>query len=182
MIEGGQTSTGSIIAWFHRLIGKPDMALLNREAAAITPGAGGMVALDHFQGNRTPFTDAASRGCLSGLSLGHTRAHIFRALMESIGYGKELILNNFRNSGFMPSEMIICGGASNSELCMQIHADISNIPIIKTKVADAPALGRAMLAAISGGAFANFEKAADAMVEVERQLEPDAKTMPSIAI
>ena len=176
VIEGGQTSTGSIIAWFHRLIGEPDMAVLNREAAAITPGAGGMVALDHFQGNRTPFTDAASRGCLNGLSLGHTRAHIFRALMESIGYGTELILDNFRNSGFVPSEMIICGGATNSELWMQIHSDISNVPIIKTKVADAPALGSAMLAAISGGAFANFEEAADAMVEVERQIEPDAKT------
>jgi sugar (pentulose or hexulose) kinase len=59
---------------------------------------------------------------------------------------------------------------------MQIHADISNVPIIKTKVADAPALGSSMLAAISGGALANFEEAADAMVEVDRQIEPDAKT------
>ena len=56
---------------------------------------------------------------------------------------------------------------------MQIHADVSNLPIIKTRVADAPALGSAMLAGICGGAFSNFEQAADAMVQVERQIEPD---------
>mgnify|MGYP001437618076 CR=1 FL=1 len=173
VIEGGQTSTGSIIAWFHRMIGEPDMASLNEEAAAIAPGADGLVVLDHFQGNRTPFTDAASRGCLNGLSLSHTRGHIFRALMEGIGYGTELILENFRTGGFTPSEMVICGGATNSELWMQIHADISNLPIIKTRVADAPALGSAMLAGICGGAFSSFEQAADAMVQVERRIEPD---------
>ena len=147
------------------------MASINEEAAAIAPGADGLVVLDHFQGNRTPFTDAASRGCLNGLSLSHTRGHIFRALMEGIGYGTELILENFRSGGFTPSEMVICGGATNSELWMQIHADISNLPIIKTRVADAPALGSAMLAGICGGAFSSFEQAAEAMVLQERRAQ-----------
>ena len=93
--------------------------------------------------------------------------------MEGIGYGTELILDNFRASGFTPSEMVICGGATNSELWMQIHSDISNLPIIKTRVADAPALGSAMLAGICNGAFSNFEQAADAMVQVERRIEPN---------
>ena len=87
------------------------MASLNEVAAAIAPGADGLVVLDHFQANRTPFNDAASRGCLNGLSLSDTRGHIFRALMEGI-----------------------CGGA-----------------------------------------FSNFEQAADAMVQVERRIEPDSQ-------
>ena len=65
--------------------------------------------------------------------------------------------------------MVICGGATNSELWMQIHSDISNLPIIKTKVADAPALGSAMLAGICGGAFSSFEQAVDAMVHVDNK-------------
>jgi ribulose kinase len=85
VVEGGQISTGSIINWFHRLRGgEADYSRLNQEAAALPPGAEGLVVLDHFQGNRTPYTDAASRGVISGLTLKHGPAHVFRAIMEGV--------------------------------------------------------------------------------------------------
>ena len=149
------------------------MASLNEEAAAIAPGADGLVVLDHFQGNRTPFTDAASRGCLNGLSLSHTRGHIFRALMEGIGYGTELILENFRTGGFTPSEMVICGGATNSELWMQIHADTAGIPVRIPESTDAPSMGSAILAAHGAGHFASIDEGIDAMVKPGVLIEPD---------
>ncbi|EQD64419.1 carbohydrate kinase, FGGY family protein, partial [mine drainage metagenome] len=72
LLEGGQTSTGSIIAWLRRLMsGALDLAALNEAAAALPPGAEGVLALDHFQGNRTPHTDSLSRGAITGLSLHH---------------------------------------------------------------------------------------------------------------
>lgn len=48
-VEGGQTSTGSAVAWYRRLLGEPDYAALNQEAAAVPPGCEGVVCLDHFQ-------------------------------------------------------------------------------------------------------------------------------------
>ena len=73
IVEGGQTSTGSVAAWFRRLVGEGDYAALGEEAAAVPPGCEGVVALDHFQGNRTPHTDALSRGAVTGLTLKHGR-------------------------------------------------------------------------------------------------------------
>ena len=51
--------------------------------------------LDHFQGNRTPYTDALSRGAITGLTLKHTPAHVFRAIIEGICLGTRLIIDNF---------------------------------------------------------------------------------------
>ena len=69
VIEGGQTSTGSVIAWFKRHFA-PDTAStrsMTKRRADLEPGAEGLLVLDHFQGNRTPYTDAA---CRAGRSLG----------------------------------------------------------------------------------------------------------------
>lgn len=73
MVEGGQTSTGSAVAWLRRLLGAPSYAELDAEAAMVVPGAEGLRCLDHFQGSRTPHTDAESRGAFVGLSLRHSR-------------------------------------------------------------------------------------------------------------
>jgi ribulose kinase len=94
-VEGGQTSTGSIINWFKRTLctsitddnsNTVTYKQLDQEASDIPIGCEGLLCLDHFQGNRTPHTDSLSRGAFIGLTLRHTRAHMFRALMEvSVG-------------------------------------------------------------------------------------------------
>lgn len=89
-------STGSVLAWFRRLVGGPDYKTLDAEAAAVPPGAEGLVAQEHLQGNRTPHTDPLSRGALVGLTLRHGRGHIFRALMEGVAFGTRLIIETMR--------------------------------------------------------------------------------------
>jgi ribulokinase len=176
VVEGGQTSTGSVIAWYKALLGEAvSYDDLNREAAEIPPGADGLIVQDHFQGNRTPHTDPLSRGAITGLSLRHGRGHVFRAIMEGIAFGSELILETLRTNGYAPDELILAGGAARSELWMQIHADVSNLPLTLTKVPDAPLLGCAILAAVGTGAHGSIEEAADAMVKIERQIDPDPK-------
>ncbi|MGE0724446.1 MAG: ribulokinase [Alphaproteobacteria bacterium] len=170
-IEGGQTSTGSVVAWLRRLLGA-SYDELNREAAAIPPGAGGVLVQEHFQGNRTPHTDPHSRGAIAGLSLNHGRGHLFRATLEGIAFGTELILETMRANGYRPDEVVIAGGATRSDLWLQIHADVSNVPLAVTRVTDAPALGSAILAAVAAGAYASIEEAAGAMVSVARRIEP----------
>lgn len=175
VIEGGQTSTGSIVNWLSKLVGGDwSYEALNAEAAALPPGSEGVLVQDHFQGNRTPHTDALSRGAITGLTLAHRRAHLFRATMEGVAFGTELIFETMRAAGYRPQELIVCGGATRSDLWMQIHADVCGQPLSVTEVADAPALGSAILAATAAGHYGSIEEAAGAMVHVARRIEPNA--------
>ena len=175
VLEGGQTSTGSIVNWFQTNFGAGlDYAELNRRAAQIEPGAEGLLVLDHFQGNRTPYTDPKSRGAILGLSLTHGPAHVYRAILEGICFGTEAILRNFQDDTFRLSEMVVCGGATRSDLWLQTHADVSGLPLVLTEVADAPALGSAILAACAAGRFGAIGEAAGAMVRTRAVVEPNA--------
>lgn len=176
VVEGGQTSTGSVINWYKNLIGdSASYEALNAEAALLSPGSDGLIVQEHFQGNRTPHTDPLSRGAILGLSLKHGRAHIFRAIIEGVAFGTEAIFKAMRAAGYEPNEFRICGGATRSELWMQIHADVSGIPLTLTEVPDAPALGSAILAAVAAGEYHSIEEASDAMVTITRKIEPDMK-------
>lgn len=70
-VPPGARSTGSVLAWFRRLVGGVDYKTLDAEAAAVPIGCEGLVAQEHLQGNRTPHTDPLSRGALVGLTLRH---------------------------------------------------------------------------------------------------------------
>lgn len=173
VIEGGQTSTGSVVAWFKRhFAAGMSWDELNAQAAAVAPGAEGLLVLDHFQGNRTPYTDALSRGAVTGLTLKHTPAHVFRAIVEGICLGTRLVTDSF-GQAFTPKRIVLAGGASNSPLWLQIHADTLGLPIELTEVADAPALGCAILAAHGAGRFDSIEQGCAAMVRPRAVIEPD---------
>ncbi len=176
IIEGGQTSTGSIVAWLHRLTGA-DLDALNREAAALPPGGDGLLALDHFQGNRTPYTDPFSRGAFVGLTLHHGPAHLFRAILEAISFGTRLILDRMAAAGFTATEITLGGGAARSELWLQIHADTAGLPVVVPATPAAPSLGAAILAATGAGLFPSIDAGIAAMVRPGRRVEPDAARM-----
>lgn len=173
IVEGGQTSTGSIINWLGRLTGGLDYEELNAKAAALEPGSEGLVVQDHFQGNRTPYTDPLSRGAILGLTLAHEKHHLFRATMEGIGFGTRAILDAFARAGYETVEMTVGGGASASDLWMQIHADTSGLPIRIPASPDAPSAGSAVLAAHGAGHFASIDEGIAAMVRPGRRVEPD---------
>ena len=175
IIEGGQTSTGSVIAWFKRNFA-PNTSYeeLNKAASVLQPGAEGLVVLDHFQGNRTPYTDAASRGAITGLTLKHTSGHVFRAMMESVCLGTRLIIDSF-GEAFSAKRIVVAGGATNSPLWLQIHADTIGVPLELTEVPNAPTLGCAILAAYGTGKFATIEEGCRAMVRRKTTIEPDTR-------
>ena len=176
VLEGGQTSTGSMVAWFKRHFAEQtSYDALNTAAEKLPPGAEGLLVLDHFQGSRTPQTDSLSRGAITGLTLKHTPAHIFRALIEGVGLGTRLIVETFE-SAFDVNRIVLCGGTTNSPFWLQTHADTLGKPIELTRVADAPALGCAILAAHGTGAFSTIEEGCRAMVHTERTIEPDPAT------
>ncbi|MEI4488729.1 FGGY-family carbohydrate kinase [Frigidibacter sp. MR17.14] len=173
IVEGGQTSTGSIINWLRRFCGgQLDLAELNAKAAALPPGADGLIVQDHFQGNRTPYTDPLSRGAIVGLTLAHEPQHVFRAIMEGIGFGTRAILDAFRAGGYSSTEITVGGGATASDLWMQIHADTAGLPVCIPASPDAPSTGSAVLAAHGAGRFATIDEGIAAMVRPGRRIEP----------
>ncbi|KAB2731098.1 FGGY-family carbohydrate kinase [Brucella intermedia] len=178
IIEGGQTSTGSIIAWLGRLMnGTMDMEALNAKAAALEPGAEGLLVQDHFQGNRTPYTDALSRGAIVGLTLAHEPHHIFRAIMEGISFGTRTILDAMAEAGYRGQEITVGGGASASPLWLQIHADTAGLPVCVPQSRDAPSVGAAVLAAHGAGHFATIDDGIAAMVKPGKRIEPRPREM-----
>ena len=183
-VEGGQVSTGSVVAWFKNNFcgneaeeaqrrGVDTYDVLNELARDVPPGSEGLVVLDYWQGNRTPYTDPEARGMMWGLSLSHGTGHIFRAILEGICYGTEHIFRIMREHEFEPKEIVAAGGPTKSELWMQLHADVSGLPISFTKVGDAPTLGSAILGAVGAGIYPDIQEAARNMVHVERSIEPD---------
>jgi ribulokinase len=183
-IEGGQVSTGSVVKWFQQLCGgeyfRADTVpsetvykLLERDAARIPPGSDGVLVLDFWQGNRTPYVDAEARGMIWGLSLGHTPAHIYRAIIEAVCFGTENVFRTFAKHDHRVTDVVASGGALNSDLWMQTHADVSNLPIAVTAVPEAVSLGSAILASVAGGVHRDVATAARSMVHVVRTIEPD---------
>ncbi|HTW25641.1 MAG TPA: FGGY-family carbohydrate kinase [Acetobacteraceae bacterium] len=178
ILEGGQTSTGSIVNWLRRLAGGTlDFAALNEQAAALPPGAEGLLALDHFQGNRTPHTDPLARGAITGLSLHHGMPHVFRAVLEAIGFGTRAIVDRMREAGFGATDIIAGGGATNSPLWLQIHADTANLPVSVPDVSEVPSLGAAVLACVGAGRFASIDEGIDAMVRPGRTIAPNPENV-----
>ena len=182
VVEGGQTSTGSILNWLGRLTGGPlDFERLNAEAAAIPPGSDGLLVQDHFQGNRAPHTDSASRGAFAGLTLSHGLPHLFRATMEGIAFGTRAILDAFAAAGFEPTEMTVGGGAAASDLWLRIHADTAGLPVRIPESRDAPSTGAAVLAAVGAGRHATIDEGIAAMVRPGREIEPDPQAVARYA-
>ncbi|WP_434616065.1 FGGY-family carbohydrate kinase [Tabrizicola sp. M-4] len=173
IVEGGQTSTGSIVNWLRRFTGGTlDLAEMNAKAAALPPGAEGVIVQDHFQGNRTPYTDPLSRGAIVGLTLAHEPHHVFRAIMEGIGFGTRTILDAFKAGGYTSNEITVGGGATASDLWMQIHADTAGLPVRIPHSPDAPSVGSAVLAAYGAGRFASIDDGIAAMVKPGRVVDP----------
>eukprot|EP00887_Chlorella_sp_A99_P007355 scaffold2.g7355.t1 len=113
------------------------------------------------------------RGAIAGLTLKHGRGHVFRALLESVCYGTEHVLEAMRGAGYAPAELRVAGGATKSPLWLQIHADVSNLPLQLTVVGEACVLGSAVLAAVAAGLHPSLEAAAGAMVELGPFVRPD---------
>ena len=188
LLEGGQTSTGAVLRWFGDNFVNVQIAaeaerrgihpfdLLGESAANVPPGAEGLVVLEHFQGNRTPWTDATSRGVIRGLSLSHGPAHLFRALMEGVAYGTAVIVDRMVETGVPVEQITICGGTTRSELWTQIHADATGVPILIPEEQEAPLLGSAVLAAVGAGWYDSIQEAVSQMVRVSRRVDPDPAT------
>src|SRR5690606_37268525 len=126
-IAWGMSTTGALTRWFRdnlapdliaaeRAGGKDAYAALALEAAVIRAGAGGLVCLPYFSGERTPLNDPLVRGIFAGLTLTHTRGHLYRAVLEGTGYGVRHNLEVMAGMGASPTRLLAVGGGAKNRL------------------------------------------------------------------
>jgi FGGY-family pentulose kinase len=183
-LEAGQTATGSILDWYRRhFAGNQESAaaargvhvfqVLDELAAAVPPGSEGLVVRDDWQGNRSPYKNPRARGAIAGLSLAHGPGHIYRAIYEATACGTRHILEDASAHGLKVERVFLGGGGAKSRVWLKIHADILKKPVHLARESEVCALGSAMAAAVAAGAYRDFDQAAQAMVAIERSVEPD---------
>ncbi len=174
LLEGGQVSAGSILGWYRDQLGHATHDLLIAAASEVAPGRTGLLALDYFQGNRTPYRDERLRGAVIGLDLHHGPGHIYRALAESIAFGTRNAAEAIERLGGPTTETVVAGGIRRNPIWLQTTADVLQQPVVLPEVTEASVFGAAVIAAAASGAYPSVDEAARRMVRRERVVEPDS--------
>jgi xylulokinase len=173
--NGCMAASGTFVRWFQReLAGGAPLAVLDAEAEAAGPGAGGIVALPYMLGEKTPINDPAARAAFVGLHLGHRRGHLFRAVLEAIAFGFRHHLDVFAELGQAPSRVRVTNGGARSGLWKQVVADVLGYPLETLTAAQGSELGAAFAAGMGVGAF-------DGWAEIERFIQVGETVSPDPA-
>jgi L-ribulokinase len=143
--ETGQASVGDAFGWLAQSF-KLSHEELNRRAASLPPGSGGILALDWLNGCRTPLMDGRLSGSFVGLTLNTKPAQLYRALMEATAFGLRWIVQLLREAGVPVERFVASGGLpAKSPLLMQIYADVLGEEVRLAESDNAVALGAAIL-------------------------------------
>lgn len=202
-MEAGQSAFGDAYAWFRQVLSWPVANLiaqsndisdtdkskianlidtqlipdLSRKAEALPVTESSELAIDWFNGRRTPDADQTLKGALMGLHLGTDAVRIFRSIVEATCFGAKSIADRFVEQGIPVKGLIGLGGvAKKSPYIMQTMADVMNMPIRIHKSEQTCAIGAAMFAATAAGIYAKVEDAMEAMGQgFEKTYEPRAE-------
>lgn len=141
-------SSGSYLAgWFRealgdpRLLGEPDPEL-DAAASTIPPGCEGLITLPYWNAVQSPYWDPVARGAVVGWRGTHSRAHMYRSILESIGFEMRFNLDCIeKQTGVRITALRAMGGGTRSKLWRQIMADTAGVPI--TTCVEDEKIGRA---------------------------------------
>ena len=174
---------GSVLQWFvetfsleeiliAKQMGVSPYLLLDEKVRRIQPGADGVTYLPYFQGSRSHDQMDPTSGAILGLTLSHSPAHIYRALLESFGYAIRFGLERLSTQGIEVQHLAISGGGAISPVWRQILSDIFAKPLYHYRLAD-PCLGIAGLLAFSLGIW-------DKLSEIQGWLSDPTTSEPDL--
>jgi sugar (pentulose or hexulose) kinase len=151
VVQGGLSAAGAALAWLARLLRgdilPEDYAALERAALDSPPGARGLVCLPHLRGSGTPERDSSSRAAFVGLRETHGPGDLWRALIESLACWARQNLAAVEAATGQPIEhLTLIGGSARGALLPQTLADITGRAVALPEIAEASALGAALLA------------------------------------
>jgi xylulokinase len=178
-LAAGMATTGTLTRWFRDEFAKDlseDQAYahLFDAAAAIPAGANGLVMLPYFSGERTPINDPDAKGVIAGLTLSHTRNHVFRAILESVAYGIRHNIETFNSIGAPVNRVVAVGGGTQSQTWLQIVSDVANVEQIVPEITVGASYGDAFLAGLASGLL-NRDDLAD-WVKTKTVISPGAES------
>jgi xylulokinase len=168
------TPTGGMaLRWFRDgLGGASDYADLCNAAAKIPPGADGLFFLPYLSGAFCPEMLPQAKGVFWGLSLSHHKAHFTRAILESIAFVLRRNVEHFEALGIQIAEVRSLGGGAQSDLWLQIKADMLGKPCVVMECEESASLGVAMLSCVANGIYWDIGQAAENMVRIRKTVVP----------
>lgn len=171
-IEGSAFNAGSVIKWLRDEVQLVDSPRRCDELAETVPDTNGCYLVPAFTGLGAPYWDMYARGCIVGLTRGVNRAHIARAVLESITYQMTDLLEAMKDdSGIEIDDLRVDGGASVSNIMLQIQADMARTKVDRPKIVETTALGAAYVAGLAVGFWKDMDEI-EANREVDRNFEP----------
>jgi xylulokinase len=178
----GLSTSGTLTHWFRdqfaRELEDPKKAaiVLAAEAAKSPPGANGLVMLPYFSGERTPIHDPNAKGLIFGLDLTHTRADVYRALLEGIALGTRHVMETYAEAGIPPAHIEAVGGGTNNAVWSQASSDATGLPQHVREKTMGASFGDAFLAAVGVGDAKLSD--IDAWNASARLISPNASAKP----
>jgi sugar (pentulose or hexulose) kinase len=184
---GGAATSGGLVRWFRDQFGEPEVEeaekrggdpyqLLDARAAEIPAGSDGLVVLPYFMGERAPLWDPDARGTILGLTLYHTKPHLFRALLEAAAYSLRHGIEAGEKIGLhLKAETRIVGGVAKSPLWTKILADVTGRKLLIPAGGVGAPLGDALLAGIGVGLIPDYRIIAQ-WTSIDRVDTPDPVT------
>lgn len=162
----------SVIDWTRELVGM-SIGELDAGLATVGPGPGHVTADSAF--TPLPHVDASSGfgATISGLTLASTRIDVVRAVMEGIALRFAIKLDGLRERGIDSTLIRATGGGSASAWWMQLHADLTGIPVEIVGHDQPGTFGAAILAGVGAGLYESVSSAEAAFVRVSKRFEPD---------
>jgi len=166
-VVGGMATVGSLTKWFLETVYRPapdapeqnpyaQMAdLLNMSR----PGANNLVALPYFEGERTPINDPIARGAFFGLTLRHTQADLYRALLEAVAFGMRHNLEKMADEDIDVKLINAVGGGAKNLGWMQLIANIADVDVRIPQGISGASYGDAILAGIGVGLYKDASQA-----------------------
>ena len=171
VLNGCMATTGSLLRWFHEGFRKEaSFALLDREAEGVPAGAEGLLVLPYFLGEKTPIHDPEARGTVVGLTLSHTPAHLWRALLEGVAYAYRHHVEVLEAGGHRVERFFVMDGGAKSPLWRRILASVLEAPVAHLVGGErGSAYGVAFLAGVAAGLWdlANLKREVAGVTEPE---------------
>lgn len=177
-----------MVTWFKEQFAQIEQELSNKtgvaaeqileERAATVPAGSLGLTLQPYWTPGVRFPGLEAKGSIIGFGADHKKEHMYRSILEGLAYGlrdgKEKIE---KKSGTAIKELYICGGGSQSDLAMQITADVFGIKTIRPKVTETSGLGAAILTSIGCKIYPDVEAAVEHMTQTGEVFEPDPKSV-----
>lgn len=171
-IENPGWLSGGAVAWLTGLLRLSGVEEFNALAAAVPPGADGVVFLPALTGAMAPQWNGDVHACFHNLRVEHGPGHLCRAVLEGTAFAMRDVQSRLSGMGVEFSHMVLAGGGSSSGLWAKIRADVAQLPARRCRFTDAAPLGAAILGAVASGALASIDEALPALQHYEPDIVP----------